>query len=298
MDALEREKRTASTVALAFNVIGAGVKLAGAVLSGSVSLLSEATHSATDVLASTISFFGVRAASVPPDEEHPYGHGKIESLAGFGESILLIVIVAYVVWEAIQRLASGPGVVRLDVALVIMSAMMVGSFAVSRYVGAVGRRTRSLVLQSNSQHLMSDVYTSAGVVVALGLMRFAGWMQADAIIAIALAAWIGYNAQRLARRAFHDLIDQRLDPDELEQIRNILASEPALVSYHRLRSRRSGHMRYVDFHIVVPNGWSVVEAHELADHLETRIERELAPAQVVIHVDPYDSVKAAAGPVA
>ena len=197
MDALEREKRTASTVALAFNVIGAGVKLAGAVLSGSVSLLSEATHSATDVLASTISFFGVRAASVPPDEEHPYGHGKIESLAGFGESILLIVIVAYVVWEAIQRLASGPGVVRLDVALVIMSAMMVGSFAVSRYVGAVGRRTRSLVLQSNSQHLMSDVYTSAGVVVALGLMRFAGWMQADAIIAIALAAWIGYNAQVL-----------------------------------------------------------------------------------------------------
>jgi cation diffusion facilitator family transporter len=289
---VERLKSRAASASLLFNLGSTILKIVAAVLTGSVSLLSEAIHSATDVASSTIALLGVKAAAVPPDEEHPYGHGKIESLAGFGESILLFLVVIYVVAEAIHRLVVGHTVQSLDLALAVMALSTVGSFAVSRYVFGVAKATGSIALKSNGQHLVADFWTSVGVLVALGLTRYAGWQQADAVIAICLSAWIGYSAWRLATQAFQELIDVRLTPEELAQISELLKAEGRLLSYHRLRTRRSGNMRYIDMHIVVPNDWSVVQAHEVADDLEKRIEEELAPAQVVIHVDPFSAVKA------
>lgn len=288
----ELANRRASAVSLAYNLCSTLLKIVGAVLTGSVSLLSEAIHSSTDVVSSLMAFIGVRAAAVPPDEEHPYGHGKIESLAGFGESILLFLVVVYIVVESVQRLMTGAVIESVDAGLAIMSVTALGSLLVSRFVLGTSQRTRSLALRSNGLHLVADFVTSLGVLLALGLVRFAGWTQADSIIALALALWIGWNAQRLMRAAFHELIDARLDPADLAAIEACLAAEAGLHSFHRLRTRRSGLMRYVDVHIVVPNQWSLVEAHAVADRLEKLIEDRLAPAQVVIHVDPFDVVKA------
>lgn len=289
---MEAEKQRAAGASLAFNLLSMLAKIVAAVLSGSVSLLSEAIHSASDVISSSIAFFGVRAAAVPPDEEHPYGHGKIESLAGFGESILLFLVVIYIVAESVHRLIVGQEIVQVEVALWVMAASTLGSFLISRYVLSVARRSGSLALLSNAQHLAADFWTSAGVVLALVLIKFAGWKQADAIIALGLAFWIGMSAVRLSKTAFHELIDRRLTEEDLDQIAAVLASDGRILSYHRMRSRRSGHTRYVDLHIVVPRDWSVVEAHLVADDLEKTMERVLAPSKVVIHVDPYDEEKA------
>src|SRR5687768_12696249 len=178
----DRLKSKAATASLIFNLASTVAKIVAAVLSGSVSLFSEAIHSATDVVSSTIALLGVRAAAVPPDEEHPYGHGKIESLAGFGESILLFLIVIYVVIESIQRLVIGSEIRSVDVGLAVMLISTLGSLVVSRYVLSVAKRTRSLALYSNGQHLVADFWTSVGVLIALALTRFAGWQQADAVI--------------------------------------------------------------------------------------------------------------------
>lgn len=292
---MDAEKRRAATASLAFNLAATMAKIVAAVLSGSVSILSEAIHSATDVASSSIAYFGVRAAAAPPDEEHPYGHGKIEALAGFGESILLFLVVIYVVVESIHRLIAGESIVQVDVALAVIAASTVGSLVTSRYVYGVARLTRSMALLSNGQHLMADFFTSFGVLVALALTKFAGWRQADAVIALCLAVWMGYTAFRLNRSAFNELIDQRLTEEEIARVDELLGGDPRLVSYHRMRSRRSGNMRYMDLHIVVPEEWSLVEAHRVADDLEKLISKEMAPAHVVIHVDPYDPMKAGQG---
>jgi cation diffusion facilitator family transporter len=281
-------KRRAAALSLVYNVALTVIKLVAALITGSVSLLSETIHSATDIVASAIAFVSVRAAAVPPDEEHPYGHGKIESLAGFGESVLLLLIVVYVVFESIQRLLFKTTVENLDVGIWVMVGSIVSSLIVARHVQGVAKRTGSLALLSNGQHLMVDFWTSMGVLAALLVTRFSGWREADAVFAIGLAAWLGLNAWRLCVTAFHQLIDRRLEDGEIERIEEIVRAHPGIISHHKLRTRLSGTTRYIDFHIVVPNEWSVVQAHECADALEKTLEREMDPAQVVIHVDPFD----------
>lgn len=288
---VQARKRKAAIASLAFNVLSTVFKLVAALLTGSVALLSEAVHSLTDVVASTIAFFSVRAASAPPDEEHPYGHGKIESLAGFGESVLLLMIVIYIVVQSVQRLIHGAVVERLDFGMAVMAASAVGAVAVGAFVSRVGKSTGSLALQSNGQHLGVDAVTSAGVLGALALTQLTGWKQADAVVAILLAGWIGYSAWRLAKKAFDQLIDRRLPDNEVSTIKSIVETHEGILSCHQLRSRLSGNERYIDMHIVVPNQLTVVEAHEVADKLEKEIADALTPAHVVIHVDPYDEAK-------
>ncbi len=291
-DGQERAKRRASALSLAYNVLFTAAKLVAALLTGSMSLLSEALHSATDIVASALAYVGVRAASAPPDERHPYGHGKIETLAGFGESILLFLMVLYLIGEGIHRLLQGVVLESLELGLAVMSLSTLTSLLIGQYVLRVGRRTRSLALLSNGQHLMVDFWTSAGVLLALLLIRLTGWTPLDPLLAIGIALWLLRGAWRLATQAFHELIDQRLPDEEIAHIDRVIRSDARVISYHNLRTRRAGAMRYIDLHIVVPADWSLQQAHAVADELEKRLERELSPAEVVIHVDPYDPLKA------
>jgi cation diffusion facilitator family transporter len=158
---------------------------------------------------------------------------------------------------------------------------------------AVAKRTNSLALKSNGQHLTADFVTSLGVLVALAATQLTGWSWVDPVMAIVIALWMAYGAVHLAGEAFHHLIDRRLSDEELDHIEAILLAHPEVLGHHRLRSRLSGNMRYIDMHIVVPNDWTLIQAHHVADELEKQIAHELTPAQVVIHVDPYDAGKAA-----
>lgn len=288
----ERKKHQAAGLSLAYNVVLTVAKVVAAVVTGSVSLLSESVHSTTDIVASAIALFSVRAAARPPDEDHPFGHGKIESLAGFGESILLLGIVVYIVFESIQRLLSHTVAQNLHVGLWVMGFSAVGSFLTGRYVTMVGETTQSMALRSNGQHLMVDFWTSAGVIVALALTYFTGWAWTDSVFALGLAAWIARGSWRMMIEACDQLIDRTLPEEELGALHEILKAEPGVLSYHRLRARHSGRFHFVEVHLVVPRDWSVVQAHDLADKIEKRIAETLPPAQAVVHVDPFDPAKA------
>ncbi len=292
MEATHRAKRRAAGISLAFNIVSTLVKVIAAVVTGSVGLLSEAIHSATDVFSSGIALASVNAAAAPPDEEHPFGHGKIESLAGFGESVMLFGIVAYVVFEAISRLFKPHVVESLDLGVIVMAASAVGALVVGLYARKIARQTESLALLSNSQHLMVDFVTSLGVLSGLLIVRATGWVWADSAVALIFAVWMSLGAWKLSYVAFHELIDVRLPPGEIERIKGLVASEPLILNCHKLRTRRSGNVRHIDMHIVVPREITLIEAHDAADRLEKLIELELAPANAVIHVDPYDPERA------
>jgi cation diffusion facilitator family transporter len=283
--------RRAATVSLGYNVTLTLLKMAAAVVTGSMSLLSEAVHSGTDVVASTIAYFGIRASQAPPDNDHPYGHGKIESMAGFSESVFLLVIVVYILFESVSRFVHGVHVENLDLGIYVMLFSCVTSFLTGRYVSGIGESTNSMALRSNGQHLMVDFWTSVGVLAALLVTRVTGWAYADPVFAIFLAIWIARNAWKLSYEAFQQLIDRRMEDDEIALIHETIRAEDGVISYHKLRTRHSGHTHYIDVHIVVPSEWSVVKAHDLADKLEKTICERLTPAVVTIHVDPFEPTK-------
>ena len=206
---------------------------------------------------------------------------------------MIFLIVIYIVIEAAQRLvarhllSSAP----LNFGLIIMGASAIGSLAVSIYMRGIAKRTGSTAIYVNSQHLRIDFVTSLGVFTGLAITKLTSWPYADPLLAILLAIWVCIGAVQLSLRAFHELIDVRLPPAEIEKIRKLIEQDTGVISYHRLRTRRAGSVRNIDFHIVVPSEWSVVQAHALADALEKTIRAELQPADVVIHVDPYDPIR-------
>jgi cation diffusion facilitator family transporter len=278
--------QAAARVSLIFNIVQTCLKIIAAVLTGSVSLLSEALHSISDVISSFVSFVSVRAASAPPDDEHPYGHGKIDTLAGLSEAILLFVFAVYTVVISFLRFFEKPTLNKVDTGIWLALVCVVGAYFVRQYVEKIATRTNSFALSSNAQHLQSDIVTTIGVLIALIVTRLTGWLYADAAFALVFSLWLGYSAVKMIRNAFHEVIDHTIDPMELEAIKEIITSEPEMLSYHKLRTRHSGTWHYIDLHIVVPRHWTLIEAHTLADRIEKRIETRLAPAVCTIHVDP------------
>lgn len=281
-------KKRAAWISLGYNLSQTVLKLAGAVITGSLSLFSEAAHSGVDVFASLIALASVRAAAVPPDEEHPYGHGKVESVAALAESSLLVVVVGYVGFEAIQRMVVGAEMQSLGVGVAIMGISTFTSLLVARHVQSVAQHTKSLALRSNAQHLMVDFWTSVGVLGALLITWTTGWKQADSILALLLSLWLARGAWKLGKEAFHELIDRRIEPEELEAIETAIRETEGVLQFHRLRTRHSGHVHYVDVHIVVSRDWSVVQAHDVADLVERRVAEVVTQSVTTVHVDPFD----------
>jgi len=285
-------KKKASVLSLVTNIFLTVLKIAAAVATGSVSLFSEGIHSAADVVASTITYFSVKVASAPPDDEHPYGHGKVESLASFAESIILLLIVGFIFKESIERLTHGTQVQHLSLGTGIMAVSAVISLGVGLHVGKVGKTSDSAALKSNSNHLLVDFWTSVGVFAALLISDLTGLHQLDAWFAIALGLWIAWSAIHIAREAVEQLIDRRIADDEMEVIRRVLSGIPELISYHRLRTRHSGNIHYIEVHVVVPNDWTVVQGHAMADRVESALEEAIQPSHAVVHIDPFDAEKA------
>jgi cation diffusion facilitator family transporter len=289
-------KRRAAITSLVLNLSLTFLKLAGALITGSVSLLSDAVHSATDVIASGLTYVSVRVAGAPPDDDHQFGHGKVESLTGFIEAVMIFVAVAFLGVEAVQRLmAQHPvPVQRLGFGVSLIGVCAVGSLVASFYVKRVGGETGSVALNVNARHLQIDFITSLGVFIGLTLSKQTGNPMIDPVLALGLALWLCFGAIKLGFAAVQEILDVRLPEREIAKIKDILTSDNRIVSFHRLRTRHSGSVHNIDLHIVVPREWTVVQAHEVADEIEHRIRAALAPAEVVVHVDPYDAAKAGA----
>jgi len=268
------------------------LKLVAGILSGSVSIIAEAIHSTNDLIAALIAFVSIRMANKPADEEHPYGHGKIENISGTIEAILIFLAAGFIIYEAIDKIINKAEVEQLWLGIGIMSVSAIVNLIVSRHLLRVAHREDSIALEADGRHLTVDVVTSVGVALGLLVVELTGYHILDPIIAIAVALLILKTAYDLTRKAFPPLIDKKL-PEEEERIVKLSVEEHVgplgqAVGFHELRTRKSGSERYVELHLVMASDDSIEKAHELCDHLEMDICSKLPNAHVTIHVEPCD----------
>jgi cation diffusion facilitator family transporter len=268
------------------------LKVIVGIISGSVSIISEAAHSAIDLVASLIAFFSVRVSNMPPDKEHPYGHGKIENVSGVVEGLLIIIAAIWIVYHSIHSLIANEPVQYLKWGVVVMIVSAVVNFFVSRRLYKVAKETDSIALEADALHLKTDIYTSVGVAAGIGLIWITGWHILDPVIAILVALIILSEAYNLIRSAFNPLLDNSLDQDEVDTITEIIGEfTNDCIGYHHLRTRKSGPYKYIDFHLEVPDNMTVKESHNLCDRLEERLKEKISAVDINIHVEPKPDCK-------
>jgi cation diffusion facilitator family transporter len=291
-------KSRAAAISVASNACLVLVKVAVGLLSGSVSIVSEAIHSANDLLAAMIAWVSVRTSDKAADPEHPYGHGKIEGISGAVEAALIVVAAIWIVVQAVRKILHGGEVEHLGLGTAVMAVSVVVNILVSRHLFRVARQEDSLALEADAHHLSTDVYTSLGVATGLavvwGWRTFTGGSKAldivDPIVAIAVALFILKIGVDLTRNAVGHLLDRRLPDADVAAIEGILGRQPSVLEWHGLRTRKSGSQRYVDVHVTMRGDETLSEAHGAARAIEDEIARTLKPAQAVVHVDPLSAL--------
>ena len=269
------------------------LKVIAGTITGSVALLTEAIHSSIDLVASVVAFFSVRKAGEPADESHRYGHERFENLAAAFEGILILVGSAVIAFTAIRRLLGHGRVTTVGLGIGVVGFSIVVNLVVSTAISRTARRTDSAALQGDAAHLRTDAVTSAGVLVALALLKLTGAQWLDPAVALAVASLIVFTGVRLVFRSSRVLVDEALPPDEVAAIRGAIEEFAAggVVGYHELRTRRAGSRRYVDMHVQFKAGTSLEEAHRTAHELQDRIGKRLKGADVLIHLEPQDRVR-------
>jgi cation diffusion facilitator family transporter len=288
-----RTKSGAAALSIVSNSILIALKLAAGAITGSIAILTEAIHSLVDLVASVIAFVSVRKADVPADEEHPYGHEKVENLAANIEGILILVGAAVIIYEATHRLTAGSSVESLGIGIAVMGFSVVANMIVSGVLYRQARAHDSAALEGDAAHLRTDALTSAGVLVGLGLVELTGVVAFDSITALVVAAAIVWAGIRIIRRSSGVLVDEALPAEEMDRIEAAIAAArtPEVAGYHKLRARRAGSRRHIDFHVQYLSGTSLERAHELAHQMRDRIEAEIPQAEVLIHAEPETSFR-------
>ena len=279
------QKVKIARLSIASNTFLIILKLTVGIISGSVSVISEAIHSSMDLLAAVIAFFAVRVSDNPPDSKHPYGHGKVENISGVTEAMLIFIAAALIIIEAIKKLSGEP--FELEIiwigALVMLISAAVNSL-VSHKLYKVARETKSLALEADALHLKTDVYTSLGVAAGLGLILITDIKWLDPVVAILVACLIIYESFTLLRKAFRPLIDSAWNDDEIKILEKKL--HRMKVKYHDLRTRAAGNYRFIDIHVEIPESESVGDAHRYCDMIEDELSRNYDNLTVTIHVEP------------
>ncbi len=283
-----RQRLAAARISVLSNTLLILAKCGIGMLSGSVAILSEAVHSGLDLVAAGIAWYSVRESGKPADADHHFGHGKIENVAGTIEAILILGAAAYILWEAGHKLLGGTAAVTMPGwGAAVMGLSAVVNLFVSRHLFAVANRTDSIALTADALHLRTDVYTSAGVFVGLLAIQFTGLGILDPLIAIMVALMIIKAAIDLTRTAFFPILDTCLPDEEERLVHEVMARyADRYLEYHKLRTRKAGHVRHIDMHLVVPRMATVQEGHALAHAISADIEQALPHSHILIHVEP------------
>lgn len=261
------------------------MKLAAGIISGSVSIISEAIHSSMDLVAALIAFFSVRVSDNPPDSRHPYGHGKVENISGVIEALLIFVAAIWIIFEAIKKLTGESAELEsIGIGSLVMLISAIVNAFVSMRLYKVAKETNSVALEADALHLKTDVYTSLGVAAGLGLIILTGIEILDPIVAMLVATFIIFESYQLLKRAFSPLLDTAWTESEIEVLENKL--KDLGVNYHDLRTRIAGNYRFIDLHIQIPEDVSVGNAHKYCDKIENELTNNYQNLSVTIHVEP------------
>lgn len=265
------------------------IKLLAAYLSGSVGLLSDALEGVVNLVAASIALVILKIVELPADESHPYGHDKAEYFSSGIESTLIMIASLSILYTSVRSLLDPQPLEQVGLGL----ALAVGASVINLLVGQImiraGKKNDSITLEANGRHLMSDVWTSVGVVAGVSLAVITGLQVLDPLIAIVVGLHIGWSGIKIFRRSVGGLMDMPIAAEEQRIIKEKLDEIRADgIEWHALRTRQAGSRRFVDVHVLVPGAWSVQKSHDLAESLEMAIREQVNYSTVMVHVEPLE----------
>jgi cation diffusion facilitator family transporter len=259
-------------------------------LTNSVGLLSDALESLVNLVAAGVALVMLSIAARPPDDDHAFGHDKAEYFSSGVEGALIVVAALGIAWAAVQRWMDPQPIEQTGIGLAIVGVSTLINFAVARVLAQVGAQHGSITLQADAQHLLTDVWTSLGVIVGVAAVSLTGWVWLDAVLALVIAANIVWQGIQLVRRSAMGLLDTALPNDEREAILKVLNKYcHKSVTYHALRTRQSGARRFVTVHILVPGEWTVQQGHALLEKIELDLRATLPNTVVTTHLEPLEA---------
>lgn len=267
-----------------------GLKFGAYALTGSVGLLSDAFESVVNLVAAVVALIALTVAARPPDADHAYGHDKAEYFASGVEGGLILIAAVSIIYVAAGRLFDPQPIVQPGLGLVVAVVASAINLVVARILLQAGRHYQSVVLEADAHHLMTDVWTSVGVVLGVAAVALTGWQRLDPIIAMIVAANIIWSGARIIRSSALGLLDTALSAEDRARVEAILDGfcEREGVQYHALRTRQSAARRFVSVHILVPGDWTVAHGHLLLERIEAEVRRKLAGSSVFTHIEPLD----------
>ncbi|NMD99114.1 cation transporter [Selenomonas bovis] len=288
MEDLGKLKKRTAWLSIFSNTTLVILKLIVGLYVGAVSLISEALHSGTDLIAALIAFWAVHKSELPPDKEHDYGHGKYENLSAAVEALLIVGAAIGIVYEAVDKFHRAETPEFLEYGIAIMVIAIVINFIVSRRLIHVAKRTGSQALEADGLHLSADIWTSVGVLTGLVLMQLTGWAWLDPVIAIFVAGIIFRAGWRMIVESAAELTDASLAPEEEEAIGAIFDHVPEVKGWHCLRTRKSGSYKLLDVHILFDGNMHLSRVHAVCDEIEQAIRAQFGTFDVLIHAEPVD----------
>lgn len=282
----ERLKRMATYAAVSVAGILIAIKIWAWVETHSVAMLASLVDSTLDLVASGLNLLAVRHALTPADEEHRFGHGKAEALAGLGQAAFIGGSAAFLLFQSLERLIKPEPVHETSLGLGVIGVSIVLTLALVLFQRYVIARTRSLAISADHLHYATDIATNLGVVFALLIAGMWGWQLADPLIGFAIGLVIAWGALNILRGAYDELMDRELDDAERARIKEIVRQQGGVVSLHDLRTRRAGHRSFIQLHLELPPDMTLREAHRIADDVEKAIMAAFPDAEVITHQDP------------
>jgi cation diffusion facilitator family transporter len=284
---MNREVR-AIQVAIACSVIGTVTKFTVGVITGSMSMISSAVDSVGDLFVSLVNLLVVRYANLGPDDDHNYGHAKIEGLGAMFEGGFILAAAGFIAYEAIHKAMIGEVTHDTTLGLVVMLPILGMTFSTVMYLRKVAKATGSLVVKSDALHYMTDVWVNVGVIVSLGLVKLTGKPIVDTVISLVIAVYMIFSSLKVVREGFDVVMDKSLEPEVVTQLQGLLGACKRIESFHEFKTRR-GRIPHVDFHVVVPADMNAQSIHDLFIDLQTQI-REIvgASTRVQMHADPSE----------
>jgi cation diffusion facilitator family transporter len=266
-----------------------GLKMAAYLVTDSVGLLSDALESVVNLAAALMALAMLTVAARAPDEMHAFGYSKAEYFSSGVEGALILLAAASIVWTALPRLASPRPLEHIGIGLTVAVLASAINFGVARSLLKAGKEYRSITLEADAHHLMTDVWTSAGIIVGIIGVSFTGWNRLDPIIALIVAVNIVRIGAQLLSRSVLGLMDRALPAAEQDAIKTVLSGyERQGIRFHALRTRRAGARAFISLHVLVPGDWSVQRGHDMLENLELEVRRAIPDSTVFTHLEPID----------
>ena len=284
---LETQKKFAAGLSITSNTFIIITKIIAGMISGSISIISEAIHSFSDFLASILTFFAVTRSAEPADKEHPFGHGKYEDMSGFIEGGLIIFAGLYIIYESSSKLISGYTMeAESMLGIYVMAFAVLANFLVSRYLFYVAKQSDSVSLRADAEHLQTDIFSSLGVLAGLVLIKLTGYTILDPIIAIIVAVIILKAGFSISKETLNNLLDGSISTEDIEKIETVLKNNTVIKGYKNIKGRKSGQYKEIELTILFNPDMKISCCHNICDQIENDIKSELGNVTTTIHAEP------------